>query len=219
MPSRRWLKRIVMMTVGGAVGAAAGYWLGWPDLEVTKALLTKLPGIGPILVVVFPFIPAAVISGLAAPLTGASLGFFLTLLLDWLVPDPPSFLDRDLKRLIAQDKIFDPLLRAAFQGRDGELGVLNDLTGPPDAAFRWIAITGPSGIGKTRLAAEWLRGQKGVACRGADARCDHPQGLEATPPDPDPDRRGRTFRGKAWPGPESFAPGRHAGPSDPGSGG
>lgn len=77
--------------------------------------------------------------------------------LDRLFPDPPSFVASDLdaakrrRRLVSLEG--PPLI---FVGRDKELAELNNLITGPQGAFAWRALIGPGGMGKTRLAIEWL---------------------------------------------------------------
>jgi hypothetical protein len=77
---------------------------------------------------------------------------------DHIFPDPPSFIfgDLELERKNTMLELEqDPV---SFCGRElekAELTKLLSVNVPPNA-FGWRMLSGPSGVGKTRLALEWL---------------------------------------------------------------
>ena len=78
--------------------------------------------------------------------------------INYILPDPPAFVFGDLDEQRRRSKILIERSVTDFIGRQKELKLLhtlldrNALTSP----FRWRVLLGPSGIGKTRLAIEWL---------------------------------------------------------------
>lgn len=94
----------------------------------------------------------AVLGSLATGLLGR-LGVF-----DRLFPDPPGFVFCDLEiersRSLLEVELGAP---TSFVGRGEELEALEALLeSPSPQRFRWQTVTAPSGVGKTRLAIEWL---------------------------------------------------------------
>lgn len=94
----------------------------------------------------------AVLGSLATGLLGR-LGVF-----DRLFPDPPGFVFCDLEversRSLLEVELGAP---TSFVGRGEELEALEALLeNPSPQRFRWQTVTAPSGVGKTRLAIEWL---------------------------------------------------------------
>jgi hypothetical protein len=82
--------------------------------------------------------------------------------IDRIFPDPPTFVFADLNAereatMMRLDRSTIPLI-----GRKEELAGLTRLFDKDAAAstFRWQMLSGPSGIGKTRLAIEWLQNAK-----------------------------------------------------------
>jgi len=104
------------------------------------------------------------LSWVAAPLLFAVLAAMLVRLLKWtglldrFFPDPPSFVFADLDAERAAASRLMGGLVPPFVGRDDELAELVDLLASASrgAAFQWRSVTGPSGLGKSRLAIEWL---------------------------------------------------------------
>jgi hypothetical protein len=162
---RRFWKHAGVAAVGAAAGSIASFYFGLSFAEEDKGLLTNLPGYGAVFVIFMRWISlvsgttfAALCSG---PLAGALTGYSLALVwptrsaLDALLPDPPPFL-APVQAVTGTDKIFDPLPKSGFLGRNEEMAALDRFADDP-ADFAWMTVTGPSGIGKTRLALEWLR--------------------------------------------------------------
>ncbi len=94
-------------------------------------------------------------------LAAGSVPWFRRSALDRFFPDPPSFTRSDLDEARRRERMISlegpPL---PFVGREAELAGLGGLLGEPDKFFAWRALTGPSGIGKSRLAIEWLEKAK-----------------------------------------------------------
>lgn len=88
-------------------------------------------------------------------------GWFRGGVLDRLFPDPPPFVRSDLDEARSRERMITlegPSL--PFVGREAELVELEELLDMPERVFAWRALTGPSGIGKTRLGIEWLEAAK-----------------------------------------------------------
>jgi hypothetical protein len=161
-------KRLAVVAIGAIFGWLAERSLGTSLAETAKSLLGNLPGYGPLITVFIDrVVPAATQEMAAAPLIGAALGFFMAPfppvrpLVNLVAPEPPPFLARDIGALIASDKVFVPPPRTGFLGREADMAALDALLAEPKVPFRWMVMTGASGIGKTRLALEWLRRRKG----------------------------------------------------------
>ncbi len=66
-----------------------------------------------------------------------------------------------------------------FVGRDGELAMIEELVGSSSGSVRWLVLTGPAGIGKTRLAEQTAATLAGRGARVLRAGCPEDDG---TPP-------------------------------------
>ena len=77
--------------------------------------------------------------------------------LDRLLPDPPPFVRSALDEARWRDRVISlegpPL---PFVGRGDSMAEIDALLRADGGPFGWRVLTGPSGIGKTRLAIEWL---------------------------------------------------------------
>jgi hypothetical protein len=87
----------------------------------------------------------------------ANIGWLRRNLLDRFFPDPPPFVRSDLDEARRREQMLSlegpPL---SFVGREAELDELARLLDKGGERFVWRTVTGPSGIGKTRLGLEWL---------------------------------------------------------------
>lgn len=170
---RMWAKAAVLATlIGAAVGVALylamdqisrewiaviDQWLDWPLALIKVAL--------PAASVEVTTSTLAFVS-VAAALTGFLMVGGRRPLVDRLWPEPPGILNLTLFRQNADPD--DPRFAGrTFVGRTEEMRALRRFAGDAGGAVpRWCALTAPHGIGKTRLALEWLdRLQK----RGWDA--------------------------------------------------
>jgi hypothetical protein len=76
-------------------------------------------------------------------------------LLARVIPDPPSFLSTQLENKKAHElSPFSPAIK--FTGRHEDFEALQSFAGGAPGFVFW-SIYGPSGVGKTRLAVEWLK--------------------------------------------------------------
>lgn len=174
--ARRIVKRYELAKSHGLplVAAFAGVSLrliwGFSPAEPLLALLGPLTGVFPGVKTWLTTAPVAIfaIGWLAAPVGLYLLGRAFVKLwpvrraLDRLLPTPPAFVRADLDRFLMEGMSNLERQVPDLVGRSEELDALSALfagaEGKADPlAFRWRALTGPSGVGKTRLAVEWLR--------------------------------------------------------------
>lgn len=103
-------------------------------------------------------LPAVLLASFFAGLE--ELPWFRKGVLDRLFPDPPSFVrsDLDAARRATMTKLEGPVL--PFVGREDALEELDVFSTERGPDFRWRTLIGPTGIGKTRLAIEWLEAQR-----------------------------------------------------------
>jgi hypothetical protein len=155
---RTWAKAAV---VGTGFGLAAGValYLGWDRVtpEWINVIEEWLSWPLPFLEIVFP---GSSVKVRTAILAFASVAAPIIMghrpLVDRLWPEPPEILDFALFR---QDVYPDDPRFAgrAFIGRTDEMRVLMMFAGATGGeAAKWCTLTAPHGIGKTRLAVEWL---------------------------------------------------------------
>lgn len=77
--------------------------------------------------------------------------------LDLLIPDPPGFARSSLEDARKAEIMLELETETApFVGRVTELRALEGFLEPSHGPFAWWTVSGPSGVGKTRLALEWL---------------------------------------------------------------
>jgi hypothetical protein len=81
-------------------------------------------------------------------------------ILEWMVPDPPWFAASDLDAERRRTMLNLERQPVPFVGRGPLLSELEEF-GAGRTSFQWRMVVGPSGIGKTRLAIEWLEQMRG----------------------------------------------------------
>jgi hypothetical protein len=137
---------------------------GWSPVEIVKGWLEEPAKAGLPIDTTGP-LAAKLLKIFAAPATGFGFGMWAAKLepvramLDGLLPDPPYFArsDTKLERLRTMVLLEKKNGEASdFVGRDVEKADLVEFARVPGDRFLWRAVTGPSGIGKSRLAVEWL---------------------------------------------------------------
>lgn len=174
--ARRIVKRYELAKSHGLplIAALAGISLrliwGFSPAEPLLALLGPLTGVFPGVKTWLTTAPVAIFATgwLAAPVGLYLLGRAFVKLwpvrraLDRLFPTPPAFVRADLDRFLMEGMSNFERQVPDLVGRSEELDTLSALFAETEGntdplAFRWRALTGPSGVGKTRLAVEWLR--------------------------------------------------------------
>lgn len=167
---RRELVRLYgAMAGGGVLGLACQALVGWRPLPFVLSELQHTLVLSPDLndAITSASIRLTPISGIvggmllgwgvaSAPVGKAILGF--------LFPHAPPFARTDLVAERARSMILIERDAPTFVGRTTELDELADFSAGPEP-FRWMSVAGPSGIGKSRLAIEWLNTQRAA---GAD---------------------------------------------------
>jgi hypothetical protein len=158
-----WAKATVL---GAGFGLAAGValYLGWDRVTPEWIALIRVWLDLPLsfIEIVFPAWSVKLRTSIAAfaSVAVALMGFLMIggrrKTVDRLWPEPPDFLDFALFR---QDVYSDDprLAERTLIGRMEELRALMQFAGPASGEVpRWSTLTAPHGIGKTRLALEWL---------------------------------------------------------------
>jgi hypothetical protein len=152
--------------VGSIIAALVGVTFDWKPLAFVLARAEDLQRMAESLGVVMPQQGSAEYQFLdlaAAPVAGFLLGlaFARSPLGRWalngLLPDPPPFLRSDLS---AERERTMTLLEAPpppFMGRHAEREALRSFAVESHSSFLWRAMVGPTGVGKSRLAVEWLQ--------------------------------------------------------------
>lgn len=182
---RKRIKQWALPWLGGMLGLALSIFAGFAPLDALIELIPKV--LSPEAIVKWadahPW-ALSIASWIAAPVTlfllllGISRIVWVERLVDHVFPDPPLFVFKDL----ATERAYtmSRLERAALPliGREVELagliaGLLDNRDREP---FRWQLLTGPSGIGKSRLAIEWLAAAE---ARGWDYGVIDPQASES----------------------------------------
>lgn len=159
---RRKLVKSWTPTVLFAVGGAICFFFGLDFLEVAKGIFGGIAAAIDQIGIRLEDWPA--LRFVANVVVGGSIGASVAWLLDSfsisdrLFPDPPSFVFGDIADERVERLLDTPIAPPPFVGRANELAMLKLLleqTGKGQP-FIFRTITGPSGIGKTRLALEWL---------------------------------------------------------------
>jgi hypothetical protein len=167
--SRRELIRFwISVAAAGLIGLTLEAFVGWKPIPFVVSalgnLLSLVPEMAPA-ITASPWLGAA--SGcLAGMLLAATVLSTRTgkALLNILLPASPVFVRADLAQERARSMTLLEREAPAFVGRVIELRELADFSRRSER-FRWMSIAGASGIGKSRLAIQWLADQ---ASEGAD---------------------------------------------------
>lgn len=157
---RAYLRTILAGCIGAAAGLMAKLEFGWSPTDFVHLVLDR---------------PTALIFGHSIPqnvdlilnyVSGPVAGTFIAIaaastgigrsVLSKIIPDPLDFLRSDLEQ--ERKRTMTLMERAApeFLGRDNEIEHLLNFATNDNASYRWTSVIGPTGIGKTRLAIEWL---------------------------------------------------------------
>jgi hypothetical protein len=169
MRQQEFVRQWGAMAGGGALGFACQALVGWRPLPFVLSELQHT-------LVLSPDLNDAITSasGWLTPISGIVGGMLLgwgvasapvgKALLGLLFPHAPPFARTDLVAERARSMILIERDAPTFVGRTAELDELADFSAGPEP-FRWMSVAGPSGIGKSRLAIEWLNTQRAA---GAD---------------------------------------------------
>lgn len=151
---RKCIKRGVLFLLGFLAGGVLPY-LGIRFFD--NLFGAKYPILGPI--AEFLELPAMLTTGALFGLTLAGCLKFpwFQYCLNRICPDPPSFVASDLARARQATFVLLENPPAVFVGPYTEPQKLADLLAGNQDHFSWQSLIGPSGIGKTRLALEWLQ--------------------------------------------------------------
>jgi len=155
-----------LCAAAAALGAAAllGYHPVAALFNLVQNLLLAVAGRSEVTLIAGQPVLQRLIDWIAAPVVWFALTLGIVSFgpvrraIDRIFPDPPPFVLSDLEGQRRRSMILIAHAPTAFVGRQQELdslGVMLDRAVMP-GPFRWRAVLGPSGIGKTRLAIEWL---------------------------------------------------------------
>jgi len=161
---RNLAKNVAFPVLGLVVGVVLEVLFGWAPIDTVKGWLAS-PGKLGLHVDTTSHMAVVLLSIVAGPAVGLVAGWKLARLplartiLDKLFPDPPIFVRSDLvlerqrtmTLLEGRDGKIPEML-----GRESEIARLLDFAHTPNTPFLWQAVVGPTGIGKSRLAVEWL---------------------------------------------------------------
>lgn len=151
---RKCIKGGVLFLLGFLVGGVLPY-LGIRFFD--NLFGAKYPVLGPI--AEFFELPAMLTTGalFGSTLVGCLKFAWFQYCLNRICPDPPSFVASDLARARQNTMILLKKVQAPFVGPYTNPQNLDDLVAGDPGPFSWRSLIGPSGIGKTRLALEWLQ--------------------------------------------------------------
>jgi hypothetical protein len=163
---RRW-KRWTLPALGAAAGLAAAIWLDYRPFAALGNLcqtwilalnidVRGLAAHGPSLQWVADLIVAPCLSAIL--MLGISDLWPTRRLIDLAFPDPPAFVQTDLENLRRMSTVLVQGSVTKLVGREAERAELLALldVGHGAASFQWRFLLGTSGIGKSRLALDWL---------------------------------------------------------------
>jgi hypothetical protein len=168
---------------GGIIGAVLEWAFDWKPVAFVRENLQDLQSLAES---VGLFLPQAgtweyhLVELASAPVAGILLGLMLARLprgravLDRLFPDPPPFLRSDLAAERTRTMTLVEAPPPAFVGREVERETLMSFAVRPKAPFLWRAMIGPTGVGKSRLAVEWLQSLRDAGWDAGVAAPDSP---------------------------------------------
>lgn len=154
--TKKWTIPIILGVVGLALHVLTGFAPIEAIIDVGAWLTLAVDGVN-------DWLRSEPLVGLiSAPLLGVVAGLaivripYVSGLLDRVFPDPPAFVFSDLE--LERNVTMIALERSPLEliGRQDELNELEEMLDDKEASFQWRSVTGVSGIGKSRLAIEWL---------------------------------------------------------------
>ncbi|HEX8481714.1 MAG TPA: ATP-binding protein [Allosphingosinicella sp.] len=157
----RW-KKLLAAAVGAALGALLKAVF---DTELVSTFLDRFQMLAEMVPGARRWLDARpeLLGWVAGPIVLAT--FFLGLAslprgrrwIDRWIPDPPPFVASSLSQARSRGMVTSLEGESLpFVGRRSELGLLGETLAAGGTPFEWRMLTGPSGIGKTRLGLEWL---------------------------------------------------------------
>ncbi len=157
-----WMRFWICVVAGAAFGLALQWWFG-PPVALARAWLelslaaqkSAAPFLNPWVSVALTYISGPILGfGLGSVIAKSPPGRWF---LQRVIPDPPSFVRTDLSaEREAAMNLMERKHAPDMLGRGEESAALLSFAREPGTPFRWRAVIGPTGIGKTRLAIEWL---------------------------------------------------------------
>jgi hypothetical protein len=176
---RRTAKRWGTVAAGAIIGAVLEWAFAWQPVAFVLGKFQDLQDLG-----LEAFLPQSgtwlyhLLELSSAPVAGILLVLPILPLskavLDRLFPDPPPFLRTDFATECTQTITLQEAPPPAFVGREAEREALVSFAAQSKPPFLWRAMIGPTGVGKSRLAIEWLQNLRDAGWDAGVAAPDSP---------------------------------------------